>query len=123
MSDSLKAQVGAALARIRNPRLDNDLLSAGMIRDLSVTDEGKVAFTVLLSREDPATLVRDARNAVKAVPGVQADAVKITVVDPAGAPKTTHGPPGPAPQSAGSIPAPVPSERPRLGRVIAVSSG
>ena len=125
MSDSLQSQVGAALARIRNPRLENDLLSAGMIRDLVVTPEGRVSFTVLLSREDPATLVREARNAVKAVPGVQADAVKISVVDPAGPATATHGPPGPGggPQSAGSIPAPVPMEQPRLGRVIAVSSG
>jgi len=123
LSDSLQSQVGAALARIRNPRLDNDLLSAGMIRDLVVTPDGKVSFTVLLSREDPATLVREARNAVKAIAGVPADGVKITVVDPAGPPGATHGPPGPGPQSAGSIPAPVPTEQPRLGRVIAVSSG
>src|SRR4026207_1785320 len=123
MTNSLQSQVGAALARIRNPRLENDLLSAGMIRDLEVTPEGKVSFTFLLSREDPATLVREARNAVKAVEGVQADGVKITVVDPAGPPKTTHHPPGAAPQSAGSIPAPQPSELPKLGRVIAVSSG
>ena len=123
MSDSLDARVGAALARIRNPRLDNDLLSAGMIRDLAVTPEGRVSFTFLLSRDDPATLVRDARNAVKAVEGVVPDGVKITVVDPAGPAKATHGPPGPSPQSAGMVPAPVPSEMPRLGRVIAVSSG
>ena len=94
-----------------------------MIRDLTVTPEGRVSFTVLLSREDPATLVREARNAVKAIPGVQQDGVKISVVDPGGPPKTTHGPPGAEPQSAGSIPAPVPSELPKLGRVIAVSSG
>jgi ATP-binding protein involved in chromosome partitioning len=123
LSESLQAQVGAALARIKNPRLDNDLLSAGMIRDLAVTPEGRVSFTVLLSREDPATLVREARNAVKAIPGVQAEGVKITVVDPAGPAKPTHGPPGVAPQSTGSVPAPVPTEQPRLGRVIAVSSG
>ncbi len=123
MKNSLQSQVGAALARIRNPRLDNDLLSAGMVRDLEVTPEGRVSFTFLLSREDPATLVREARNAVKAVEGVQQDGVKITVVDPSGSAKSTHGPPGPAPQSAGSIPAPQPSENPRLGRVIAISSG
>jgi ATP-binding protein involved in chromosome partitioning len=123
VTDSLKAQVGAALARIRNPRLDNDLLSAGMIRDLAVDEEGKVSFTFLLSREDPATLVREARAAVRQVPGVRADAVKITVVDPAGPAAATHGPPG-APQSAGlGIPAPVPADQPALGRVIAVSSG
>ncbi|NOT07543.1 MAG: Mrp/NBP35 family ATP-binding protein, partial [Gemmatimonadales bacterium] len=125
MTDSLGAAVGAALTRIRNPRLDNDLLSAGMIRDLEVAPDGKVSFTFLLSRDDPATLVREARNAIKAIPGIQQDGVKITVVDPAGPPKATHGPPaqGPGPQSAGGIPAPTPSEMPRLGRVIAVSSG
>ncbi len=115
--------MGAALARIRNPRLDNDLLSAGMVRDLTVTEDGAVSFTFLLSREDPATLVREARAAVKQVPGIRADAVKITVVDPAGPASSTHGPPG-APQSAGlGVPAPVPVAAPRLGRVIAVSSG
>ena len=40
MADPLEARVLAALASIRNPRLDNDLLSAGMIRDLTVTDGG-----------------------------------------------------------------------------------
>jgi ATP-binding protein involved in chromosome partitioning len=123
VTESLAADVAAALARIKNPRLDNDLLSAGMVRDLEVTPEGRVSFTFLLSREDPATLVREARNAVKAVPGVAPDGVKITVTDPAGAAKTTHGPPGPGPQSAGSIPAPQPSDMPRLGKVIAISSG
>ena len=58
MSDSLAAQVSAALARIQNPRLENDLLSAGMIRDLQVTENGHVSFTFLLSRNDPATLAR-----------------------------------------------------------------
>ena len=50
MARALEAQVVAALAAIRNPRLDNDLLSAGMIRDLTVTDQGGVSFTFLLSR-------------------------------------------------------------------------
>ena len=96
MAPSLEAAVGAALARIRNPRLDNDLLSAGMIRDLVVSPDGGVTFSFLLSREDPATLVREARNAVKAVEGVRQDGVKITVIDPAGPPKATHAPPGAA---------------------------
>jgi ATP-binding protein involved in chromosome partitioning len=110
----------AALSRIQNPRLENDLLSAGMIRDLAVTDDGGVSFTFLLNREDPGTLVREARKAVSAVEGVRADGVKITVTDPAGPAKVTHGPP----QSAqAGVPAPSPSEMPELGRVIAVSSG
>lgn len=123
MPQSLEAAVGAALARIRNPRLENDLLSAGMIRDLVVAADGKVSFSFLLSREDPATLVREARNAVKAVEGVQQDGVKITVIDPAGPAKSTHAPPGSQPQSTGSIPAPQPREQAGLGRIIAVSSG
>lgn len=94
-----------------------------MIRDLAVTPDGGVSFSFLLSREDPATLVREARNAVKAVDGVRQDGVKITVIDPAGPAKATHAPPSPSPQSAGSIPAQQPREQGNLGRVIAVSSG
>ena len=67
MPESLEAQVLAALAAIRNPRVDNDLLSAGMIRDLAVTDEGGVTFTFLLAPDDPATLVRQARAAVQGI--------------------------------------------------------
>lgn len=119
---NLSAQVTAALSRIHNPRLENDLLSAGMIRDLTVTPEGRVSFTFLLAREDPATLVRETRKALQAIEGVQE--VKIAVVDPAGPAKVTHGPPGPTPQSAAAgVPAPTPQEMPNLGRVIAVSSG
>lgn len=53
--ESLQARVAAALSRIHNPRLENDLLSAGMVRDLTVEEgSGRVGFTFLLSREDPA---------------------------------------------------------------------
>jgi len=118
----VEGAVAAALARIRNPRVDNDLLSAGMIRDLTVTAEGRVSFTFLLSRQDPATLVREARRAIQALPGVTE--VKITVLDPAGPSPVTHGPPSPPPAGgAAPVPAPSPMEQPGLGRVIAVSSG
>ena len=93
MAEPLEAQVAAALARIRNPRLDNDLLSAGMVRDLVVSDDGAVSFTFLLAPEDPATLVRQARTAVQAIEGVRRDAIKIAVTNPAGPAKVTHGPP------------------------------
>ena len=43
----LSARVAAALSRIQNPRLDNDLLSAGMVRDLVVEDDGKVSLHLL----------------------------------------------------------------------------
>ncbi|MGN6391973.1 MAG: P-loop NTPase [Gemmatimonadales bacterium] len=121
MAEPLEARVVAALARIRNPRLDNDLLSAGMIRDLSVTEQGGVSFTFLLASEDPATLVRQARAAVQAVDGVQRDAIKISVTNPSGPAAATHPPPSPAsgpPTGAG-----VPAGQPDLGRILAVSSG
>jgi ATP-binding protein involved in chromosome partitioning len=119
--ESLESRVAAALARIQNPRLDNDLLSAGMIRDLSVSEEGRVTFTFLLAPEDPATLVRSARAAVAAVEGVRKDEIKINVTNPAGPARSTHGPPS------GATPAPAPAppavDQPNLGKIIAVSSG
>jgi len=120
VTNPLEGRVIAALSKIQNPRLENDLFSAGMIRDLVVTADGAVSFKFLLSREDPGTLVREARKAISAVEGVRADAIKIAVVDPAGPTKATHGPP----QSvATNVPAPTPSEMPELGKVVAVSSG
>jgi ATP-binding protein involved in chromosome partitioning len=108
VAESLEGRVTAALAGVRNPRLDNDLLSAGMIRDLAVQDDGSVSFTFLLSPEDPATLVRQARSAVQEVEGVKKDGVKIAVSNPSGPARVTHGPP---------------SDQPNLGRIIAISSG
>jgi len=116
---AVEARVLAALAAIRHPRRDNDLLSAGMIRDLTVTDAGAVSFSFLLAPEDPATLVRQARAAVQAVDGVRRDEIRIAVTNPAGPARVTHQPP-----SAPAVPpAPVPVEQPDLGRVLAISSG
>jgi hypothetical protein len=58
----LHARIAAALAAL--PRPDK-------VHDLAVDDDGKVSFTFHLTREDPATLVRDARKAVQAVAGVR----------------------------------------------------
>ena len=121
MAESLEARVAAALARIQNSRLENDLLSSGMIRDLTVSEDGAVSFTFLLAPEDPATLVRQARTAVQAVEGVRKDAIRIAVTNPAGPAKPTHGPPQGQP-AVPPTPPPAP-ELPELGRIIAVSSG
>jgi ATP-binding protein involved in chromosome partitioning len=120
VSDSLEARVIAALSRLRNPRLDGDILSTGMVRDISVTPSGEVSFTFLLSRDDPATLVREARAAVSAVEGVRREEVRISVADPSGPGRPTHAPPGAVPAAVAPPPAP---EQPNLGRVIAISSG
>ena len=122
MTEPLEARVAAALARIQNPRLENDLLSAGMIRDLAVTADGAVSFTFLLAPEDPATLVRQARSAIQEVEGVRRDAIKIAVSNPSGPAKVTHGPPTGAGPEAPAQPPQAP-EMPNLGRIIAISSG
>jgi ATP-binding protein involved in chromosome partitioning len=116
------AQVTAALAQIQNPRLGSDLISAGMVRGLSVTDAGEVTLTFLLGREDPATLVREVRRALKGVDGVST--VNIEVADPGSGGAV---PPGATPAAGREAPQPpaqppVP-EMPNLGQVIAVSSG
>jgi ATP-binding protein involved in chromosome partitioning len=128
MPDALPALVAATLGRIRNPRVDNDVLSAGMVRDLTVTEDGKVSFTFLLSRDDPASLVREARAAIRALEGVNPAELRISVVDPGGPARSTHAPPGPSPGQthgqAGLVPPPpTPADYPNLGRIIAISSG
>ena len=108
MPSDIHARIAAALAALTRP---------DKVHDLVVDDDGKVSFTFHLTREDPATLVRDARKAVQAVAGVRD--VKVNVMDPGtaatqGAPHT-HAPTPPPP--------PTPQEMPHLGRVLAISSG
>jgi metal-sulfur cluster biosynthetic enzyme len=105
MTNTLQAGVAGALTNVRNPRAGRDVISAGMVQDLVVGVDGTVSFTFLLTRDDPAALVREARQAVREVEGVTA--VRINVSEPGGAPApraTTPGaghPPAPAPQGAG----------------------
>jgi ATP-binding protein involved in chromosome partitioning len=110
--------VESTLDQVTNSRTGTGLVAAGMIAGLTVDEStGEASFTFLLRREDPATLVRQARQALIAAGLPQP---RIQVVDPAGPPKTTHG----APQSAqAGVPAPTPMEVPGIGMVIAVSSG
>jgi ATP-binding protein involved in chromosome partitioning len=118
MTDTLHAAVLAALRTVAHPTR-GDVLTAGLVRDLTVTDAGEVSFAFQLGRDDPATLVRQVRKAAESVPGVEPP-VRIHVTDPAGPAAATHGPP--APQAAPPGPAPA-MELPHLGRIIAISSG
>ena len=118
MSGSMQDRINAALDSVVNPRTGAGLVASSMIRDVTVDPStGESSITFLLGRDDPATLVRQARQAVTAAGLPQP---KIAVVDPAGPPKTTHQPPQ---ASAPPAAAPMPIEIPGLGRVIAVSSG
>ena len=108
----LKARVAAALTGIVNPRLGKDVISAGMVTDVAISDSGDVRIVFALGSDDPGTLVREARRAVQQVEGVAS--VKIDVLAaPAAQAATTPK----------AVPAPTPRELPHLGRVIAVSSG
>ena len=94
-----------------------------MVKDLEVGDDGRVSFTFSLSRDDPATLVREARRAVRGIDGVTS--VDIEVQEPMGPP------PGGAPAGAVPVgsrpqtmtPPPQPVEQTDLGNVLAISSG
>jgi ATP-binding protein involved in chromosome partitioning len=119
--NDLQTAVSAALATLQNPRLGQDVISAGMVRELGADAAGVVTFTFLLGRDDPAGLAREARRLVKAVPGVTD--VKVAVTDP-GAPRPSSQGPGPRPAELANVPPPpTPQEMPALGRVLAVSSG
>ncbi len=103
----------AALAAVQNPRLGRDVVAADMVKDLAVDDAGNVTFTFVLTREDPGSLVRDARKAVQAVGGVASVKVKIENASPPGATRPSSAVPPP----------PTPDEMPALGKVLAISSG
>jgi ATP-binding protein involved in chromosome partitioning len=114
MATSLEARVAGALTNVRNPRVDNDVISAGMVRDLVVGSDGVVSLTFVLSADDPATLVRETKLALKEVTGITD--VKVNVVEPQGSA------PGRAVPSAPPSP-PSATDLGHLGRILAVSSG
>jgi ATP-binding protein involved in chromosome partitioning len=118
--DALQAQVERALSTLKNPRLGADIVSAGLVKDLAVDDQGAVTFGFVLSREDPGTLVREARKIAQGVPGVSN--VTIKVLD--GGRGTGQGGRGALPTARPGVPPPpTPIEQPNLGQVLAISSG
>jgi ATP-binding protein involved in chromosome partitioning len=141
MPEPMQARIASALQHVRNPRTGADVISSGMIRDVGVSVEGRVRFTILLGAQDPASLVREVRQAVERVDGVTD--VRVDVKDPAQAAPAAPGampgrPAGPAAASQGralpvmgqepqsrraAVPAPTPVAYPNLGRIVAVSSG
>ena len=91
MSITQADEVRAVLDQVQNPRTGKGLVASGMIHDLTVDAATKEAsFTFMLRRDDPATLVRHARQALGNAGYPQP---KIKVTDPAGPAPTTHQPP------------------------------
>ncbi len=143
MTGSLGALIYSRLVRIQNPRVGTDVLSAGMIRDFTVSDDGRVRLSVVLAAQDPASLVRDVRRTIEETEGVTE--VRVDVKDPSQvrggqAPRpqaqAKAAPAKPAPGKGRALPvmdatprtpsrpaAPTPKPFPQLGRIIAISSG
>lgn len=117
MAEYSVPEVTKVLDGVVNPRTGKGLVASGMVRDLSVT-EGAISFEFLLRKDDPATLVRQAR---KALADAGLGAPKIKVSDPAGPAEATHPPPQSS--QAGAPGAPTPMAVPGIERVIAISSG
>ncbi len=121
-SDTLQARVERALSQLKNPRSGNDILSAGMVKDLVVAGDGMVTFTFLLGRDDPGSLAREVRKAVQGVQGVTG--VRVNVTDASNAAEgAAPRQPAPRPGPGGVPPPPTPVELPHLGIVLAISSG
>ena len=145
MAQNLQERVVSALSAVQSPRAKTDVLNASMVRDIATTVEGRIRLTVLLTPQDDASIVREIRQAVERVEGVTD--VRVDVKDSneratGGAtppPRSMSNAPGagsPPPSGRmlpvidavprvqaprGSVPAPV--AYPKLGRIIAVSSG
>ena len=76
-----KEDVLTVLSAIKDPDLGRDVVSLGMIKDVAITDGGRVSFTFELTT--PACPVRDrfqslARDLVAGIPGVTAVDLKMT---------------------------------------------
>jgi ATP-binding protein involved in chromosome partitioning len=126
MAPTLQQRIAQALALVRHPRTGRDVVESDAIRDLATTTAGKVRLTLLLGPGDDPALARLVRQALENVDGVTD--VQITVGD------ATASPPAPKPggralpvmneaPAAQRVPAPTPVAYPKLGRIIAVSSG
>ena len=130
MTDTLQARLAEALAPIANPRTGASVYATQQVRDISATRDGKVRVTLLLAAQDDPTLARQVRQALEQVEGVTD--VRVDVKDATEAPAA----PAPAAGKARALPvmgeaapapkapaAPTPVMYPKLGRIVAVSSG
>jgi len=80
-ANALKDKILAALRKVEDPELHQDLVTAGMVRDVALSDGGGVRLNIELTT--PACPLKDrieadVRAAVEAVPGVRSLAVEFS---------------------------------------------
>jgi len=135
---NLQDRIIDALSRVRNNRVGTNVLEAEMVRDIATTTQGKIRLTVLLEPSDDATIVRDVRLALQGITGVTDVRVDVKDASAAITAPPPARPPAPPPKAASRTlpvmgqeapaqrpvpPAPTPVAYPRLGRIVAISSG
>jgi ATP-binding protein involved in chromosome partitioning len=103
------------LKTVRFPGLSRDIVSFGFVKDLAVGG-GNVSFRLEITTESPRAaeeIERDAREKLRALPGVSAVTIRLEVK-----------PPGPMPpRGAAGIPPPPPNILPEVRFAVAVASG
>src|SRR4051812_47719108 len=118
MTESMQTRIAHALQGVVNPRTNEDVIRSGMIRDVAVSVEGRVRFTILLDAQDPASLVREVRQAAERVEGVQE--VRVDVRDPSQSSENSAVPPVSRGAPAAAPPSAPPAFTPTKGRSLPV---
>ena len=89
-----EADVLRALTGVSYPGFTRDIVTFGVVRDLSVKD-GAVTFRIELGPGNPAvggTIEREARTALTALPGVTSIAIRVASAAPASGPRPSPSP-------------------------------
>lgn len=124
--EALTRDVLSALQAVPLPS-GGDVVSAGLVQNIALEDEGALRFSFTLRSEDPGTLVRAVRKAAEGVEGISS--VKVNVQLPQSGSAAPEAPAAPKGGGGGlkpgSVPAPTPKPGllPQVGHVVAVSSG
>jgi ATP-binding protein involved in chromosome partitioning len=124
MAGDLANRVRAALEAVVSPGTGASVLAA-QVEELTI-DGGVVSFGFALGPDDPGSLVREARAAVEAVPGVEKVRIDVRLPQSMQA-QPQHGAAAPPQRqkAPGSVPAPTPQSGllPGVDHFVAVSSG
>lgn len=130
MTDVTKDQILQALAKVRGPDLDSDIVALGMVSDIFISDN-KAYFSLTVPAErakelEPLRVA--AERTVKAIPGVTGALVTLTADRKAGSASAPTPPQKRGPAAAHSHPrtgqsAPAKIGVPGIGAIIAVASG